>query len=249
MTKNKQREPASVIGKLFARVSLAFRMLFREDFRSVLACKTLWDQYGHALNKIRLGEKLVPWYTYSFLEHLEVCDLTNLEVFEFGGGGSTLFWAKSAKSVTTVEKNPEWFDKINVQISGIPSATCILQTDESTYTQAIQKTGKKFDVIVIDGHWRLKSAHFSIECLKNQGVIILDNSDWCPKTCEFLRKSGFSRIDFGGLGPSNQFSWSTSIFFKQEAIQSSLLTPISLPSTKGWVSYQYADYMFAGEEA
>lgn len=47
------------------------------------------------------------------------------------------------------------------------------------------------------------------------GLIILDNSDQCPKACEILRKNRLTQIDFAGFVPSNVYAQATSIFFRE----------------------------------
>jgi len=52
-------------------------------------------------------------------------------------------------------------------------------------------------------------------CGKNRGgvIVIFDNSDWYPKTVEFLRENlGWVQIDFHGFGPINNYTWTTSLF-------------------------------------
>jgi spermidine synthase len=124
--------------------------------------------------------------------------------------------------------------------------TLILAQDKLSYCSSIQKNDKTYDVIVIDGHWRLYCAEMCISHLSEGGVIILDNSDWCPKTCDFLMKQGFSRLDFSGFGASNQFTWSTSLFF--HSCLNPILNPVKLPSSLGYVSPDDSGYMFEGED-
>src|SRR4051812_14883663 len=48
----------------------------------------------------------IPWFSYAAIDFLDAALRTNMTVFEYGSGGSTLFFAKRAKSVFTVEDNP-----------------------------------------------------------------------------------------------------------------------------------------------
>lgn len=44
-------------------------------------------------------------------------------------------------------------------------------------------------------------------------MLILDNSDWYPKSVAFLReKLRWMQTDFHGFGPINNYTWTTSIF-------------------------------------
>lgn len=59
----------------------------------------------------------IPWITLLAIEFLEKHLDVNMKVFEYGSGGSTLFFAKRVKEVISVEHDPKWFalvmNKIN----------------------------------------------------------------------------------------------------------------------------------------
>ncbi len=50
-----------------------------------------------------------PWISFKAIDFLKSNLNKNSLVFEYGGGGSTLFFAGRSKNVTTVEHNKEWF--------------------------------------------------------------------------------------------------------------------------------------------
>jgi len=51
-----------------------------------------------------------PWITFNVIDFLNKNIKPTDKVFEFGGGGSTLFFVKRASEVVTVEHNKEWFN-------------------------------------------------------------------------------------------------------------------------------------------
>jgi hypothetical protein len=51
-----------------------------------------------------------PWITYDAISFLSDVVNQKAKVFEYGGGGSTLFFTKRAAEVVTVEHNEEWFN-------------------------------------------------------------------------------------------------------------------------------------------
>src|SRR5262249_39630854 len=53
-----------------------------------------------------------PWYTYPAVEYLKQLDLRDKQVFEYGCGQSTLFFAQRAARVVSVEHDPEWFQTV-----------------------------------------------------------------------------------------------------------------------------------------
>jgi predicted O-methyltransferase YrrM len=50
-----------------------------------------------------------PWITYDVIDLLDKKLSLASSVFEYGGGGSTLFFVKRAKEVVTVEHDKEWY--------------------------------------------------------------------------------------------------------------------------------------------
>ncbi len=50
-----------------------------------------------------------PWITFKAIDFLNENLKSTDKVFEYGGGGSTLFFAKRVAEIITVEHNEEWF--------------------------------------------------------------------------------------------------------------------------------------------
>jgi hypothetical protein len=59
----------------------------------------------------------IPWLTFGAIHFLKKNINDEMNVFEYGSGGSTLFWAKNTKSVVSVEHNREWFEIMEKQLS------------------------------------------------------------------------------------------------------------------------------------
>ena len=155
----------------------------------------------------------VPWYTFPATEYLKQLDFSEKSVFEFGSGNSTLFWATRCKELVSVENNKEWFDKINAKLpENVKYHFC---EDKRSYIQSIRKHPGKFDVIIIDGKYRYDCAIEALDKLKDNGFIILDNSDWHEKTSALLRNSDLIEVDLSGFGPINGYTWTTSFYFKR----------------------------------
>src|SRR6185503_19485637 len=49
--------------------------------------------------------------------------------------------------------------------------------------------------------------------LKTGGMIVLDNSDWLPRSAQLLRDSGLIEVDMTGLVPLAGHTQTTSLFF------------------------------------
>lgn len=174
----------------------------------------------------------VPWFTFPAVEAIKNWDLSDKRVFEYGSGYSTLFWAARAKEVTSVEHDPGWHEKISKLApmnARILLATITQKADEyhptpetreqfRRYAEAIKDFGI-FDVIVVDGYAksrvRYQCAQSSLAQLAANGLIILDNSDWLPATARYLRRAGLIEVDLSGPAPGNEYSQTTSFFFKR----------------------------------
>lgn len=155
----------------------------------------------------------IPWMTYPSIYYLSQLDFSDANIFEWGCGSSSLFFAKRCRSLISVESNLDWYDHVAKQ--QLANQTLLLKSAED-YAISILDNDEDFDVISVDGDIfrRLECAYHSLGKLKPGGLLIIDNSDWLEHTCAFLRELGYTQIDFAGPGPINNYMWCTSIFFK-----------------------------------
>ena len=170
-----------------------------------------WRSFECRLPVDRDGNPL-PWYTYPAIEYLEQLDFSACEVFEYGSGNSSKFWAHRARAVTSVESDPAWYQTGAAALS--PNQTLLLKTEVADYAQAIRAKEGKYEVIVVDGVYRYNCAREAVDQVKEGGFILLDNADWHPATARFLREKGLSQVDLIGAGPVNSYAWCTSLFLK-----------------------------------
>lgn len=194
---------------------------------SVLAFK-----YGHwksIKSRMAIDAKgaPIPWYTYPAIEYLNSFDFTQCDVFEFGSGNSSLYWSSRSRSVVSIEDNKDWFEVVSKNTK--LNQTLIYCAEESEYVAALAKQERKFDIIIIDGNYRLRCTAEAIKMVDSDGIILLDNSDRIiEKDCgKLLRANGYIQIDFSGFGPINGYCWTTSIFLKSQKV---FLTKFSGPS-------------------
>jgi hypothetical protein len=185
--------------------------------RSRKRCADVLDQWGHSRSALTgtpcdgKGEAL-PWYTYPALAFLTQFDFSTKRVFEWGAGESSLFWAQRVRSIVTVEHDEHWLKYLRSKVSS-KNITFIHLTSAAAYCLAIASASGPFDIIIIDGLYRAQCAENIDKYLTIGGLVIIDNADWLPQTCAHLRAAGFVEIDFTGLGPVNDYPWTTSVFF------------------------------------
>lgn len=147
----------------------------------------------------------MPWLTYEAIDFLNRYVQKTMSVFEFGGGGSSVYFARHAAHVVTVEHDAGWFDAMCVAMEkkGITNWDGNLVTaeeggsgdssDPDAYVSADEIFAGKnfkayasfidrfennsFDIIVVDGRARPSCTKHAIPKLKKGGWLIIDNSD------------------------------------------------------------------------
>ena len=160
----------------------------------------------------------IPWVTYSFIDFIKGRLKKDHHIFEFGAGNSTWFYAQNVGSVTSVEHDKLWYDKI---VSKKPENSnmifCALEPD-GDYSKMPKILDQKFNIIIIDGRDRVNCCKQAIDALTKDGVIILDDSyrTGYQQGIEFLKANGFKELPFSGISPGFFHRSSTSVFYKAE---------------------------------
>ena len=177
--------------------------------------ETLLEQYGHprtteTKQPVAADGSPLPWYTYPAIEYCNQLDASGIHIFEYGSGNSSLYWARKGARVWCVEHDAAWYETMRKKSALLCDIS--LCHDKEAYVSAIAKAGVTFDLVIVDGIWRNESASAALSCLNEGGLIILDNSDWYTDVAEFLRSREFFQVDFSGLGPVNNYCWTTSFF-------------------------------------
>ena len=160
----------------------------------------------------------LPWMTYSSIAFLGLKLREDMHVFEYGSGNSTLWLAGLVKNVTSVEHNETWFDIMQARLSKVSNVDYLFRRrSNGEYSGCIREYTEFFDVVVLDGRDRIRCCELAVEQLKDDGIIVWDNSDRIEynRGYNILKERGFKRLDFPGLGPINSDSWCTSIFYKE----------------------------------
>src|SRR6267154_4826382 len=132
----------------------------------------------------------IPWFSYAAIDFLEGFLQPDMTICEYGSGGSTLFFAKRAKNVYSIEDNPKWFELVsnrlreksinNVQLKLFPfDFKNPVGFENSEYLNAMPD--QRFDVIVIDGseEWTQVRPVCFQKAEKNVragGIIVVDDS-------------------------------------------------------------------------
>ncbi len=97
----------------------------KETFSYLLVILATPGQRKHAYRWLRslkrnyLLDAKVPWITFDATDFLAqwLRQIRNPKVFEWGSGGSSLFWLKYNAAVVSIEHERKWFDLIHKRIS------------------------------------------------------------------------------------------------------------------------------------
>lgn len=184
---------------------------FRKQGRNFKSLATNYGQWTTIRDWTSVDEKgrPIPWYTYPTTEFLSHLDLSALKVFEYGSGNSTLWWSERAKQIMSVEDDEDWYIKIKNSLQN-KDVDYRLEKDRQKY---FSMASDDFDIYIIDGKHRRECLEHVVNLEGGGLMLILDNSDWYPKSVAFLQENlQWMQTDFHGFGPINNYTWTTSIF-------------------------------------
>jgi len=227
------------------------RLIMKERIRalklSTKACikdptnvKYFLPYYKSLITKDYLLKNELPWIVFKATDFLKRRINKNMKVFEFGMGGSTLFFSKRVKELVSIEHNPGWYFKIKniLKKKKVCNYKCILIKPTalkngggiSAYSSDSQKYKNKsfetyiktidqykdsyFDMVFIDGRSRVSCIKHSIKKIRKGGFLILDNSDRDNYSGGTKLLSEWQQKYFFGLGPVSENFWGTTIWRK-----------------------------------
>jgi len=168
----------------------------------------------------------VPWISLPAIEAIDKSVKPGMKVLEFGGGGSTIYFAKKGLDVTTIESDLDWKTNIENQINskGLKNVKILYRhfnvQPENTFRKSeyiVALPGSTFDVILIDGpeiaDYKARPVCFewAEQNIKPGGMIIVDDA-W-RYTQLLTRNHAKSVKEFSGIGPGRKGMTKTDIYF------------------------------------
>jgi hypothetical protein len=203
-------------------------------------------QWLHSLRNNYLLDTPFPWMTFDAVHFVKDRLLPGARVFEYGSGGSTLFWLRTAALCVSIEHDPLWFNVVKKRVSTsalidyrlvLPEPAeatagdaadpfCYQSNDREfqgytfhTYASQIDSfPNNYFDLVLVDGRARPSCIMHSAPKIKMGGLLIVDNADREYYTQMTRCFIGdFSRFEFRGVGPVNPVFWRTDIYVKDSS--------------------------------
>ncbi len=153
-----------------------------------------------------LLDQRLPWLVFDAVDILRERPLERRNVFEFGSGGSTLFWQAHGALCVSVEHDAEWYAATKARLAAQPPVDYRLippdtgdiacpgdPADPDSYASSDEELrGKRFrryasaidsfpdgyfDVVLVDGRARPSCLKHSVGKVAVGGLLILDNSE------------------------------------------------------------------------
>lgn len=169
------------------------------------------------------GFPLIP---FEAVQELNSFLTKEMNVFEWGSGGSTVFFAKRIKSLVSIEHDSEWYGRVKkvLEERGLGNHEYILkkpQKEKKDGDQSYLSTSSRyeglnfkeyckaielypdsfFDAVMVDGRMRINCIFHALKKIRPNGLLILDDSNaphYAPGI-ELLK--GWKRKDFQGPKP------------------------------------------------
>lgn len=168
-------------------------------------------------------ELRLPWLPFRLIEELDGLLSEGARVFEYGGGGSTLWFLDRGTSVVTVEHHAGWARALSELVRGSSAAEhwTLLQpsTDNSfdEYVDAIlDYPDDSFDLVVVDGRERGRCAHAAMPKVRPGGLMLVDDVDR-ERYRAPLASIEWPRWDVVGFAPAKPSLAYTTVFRRPSA--------------------------------
>jgi hypothetical protein len=204
-------------------------------------------QRKHFLRWLRSMEKdfflkrRQPWLVFDAVDFLDSLVLEGRRVFEYGSGGSTLYWCARRMHCVSVEHDPGWHEGVARRLEGIPSVDYRLvepepdggaagdvadpdgyrSSDERFVGHVFRRYAMQidpfpdgsFDVVLVDGRARPSCLRHAAPKVKRGGFLILDNAERGYYTANLGPDlRDFERRSFHGAGPAIAQMWTTDFY-------------------------------------
>jgi hypothetical protein len=164
-----------------------------------------------------------PWLTFGSIEFIRSYLKKGMRTFEYGSGGSTLFWLSYGCSCVSIEHDPNWYESMSQRIKTsrkldyrlippdetnpidssevsdpllyLSDAPCFRGFQFENYVKQIDAfPDNYFDLVLIDGRARPSCVMHCVHKVRQGGLLILD--DVLEDRAYYLSKAHFYLDDF-----------------------------------------------------
>ncbi|MBK1645075.1 hypothetical protein CKO25_10505 [Thiocapsa imhoffii] len=160
----------------------------------------------------------LPWLTFDAIRAVEQYLRPGSRVFEYGSGHSTLYWAQRGAQVYSVEGDSGWFELALERLAGFDQVAVRFEREQQGYVHCIDEVPEDFDLVLIDGNYRLACIEAAVPRILPGGLLVVDNTDWhWFNDVDRLIPAGWNKQVFGGCAPFIGYPSQTTIWVKPAA--------------------------------
>ena len=159
-----------------------------------------------------------PWWVWGAVDHVKGVLQPEWRVFEWGSGGSTLWFAQRVADVWAMENNRDWATKTGQELKQyeLTNATVHLEEHLPDYAAEIE-WHELPDLVSVDGRNRAECIRHAIPKLKPGGYLVLDNSERAEYQDAMHLLDGWQRWDYVKTpGQAGEAGWRTTLWRKPE---------------------------------
>lgn len=165
---------------------------------------------------------MIPWMLPKAFSYLKLLARSYWKIYEWGSGGSTIWFSENCDSVVSLETNSLWLKNVSVELRNRDlHKKCMMTyiTDRRSYYTDIlnEPQNGTFNMIYIDSTYGSKAICIrnAIKKLKYFGILMVNNAHVLPSGLF----TGFNEVRFITLPFSikeggRKMIWSTSFFRK-----------------------------------
>lgn len=159
-----------------------------------------------------------PWLPYRLVDELEARLQPGMRVFEYGGGGSTLWFLDRGLDVVTVEHDATWSRILESRVDSSSWTLLVepLGADGAGYVDAISAyPDDHFDLVVVDGRYRSRCIGAALTKVQPGGLLVVDDVDR-PRYAAALDSVAWPRTDVIGFAPAKPSLSYTTLFVRPD---------------------------------
>jgi hypothetical protein len=161
----------------------------------------------------------LPWATLPFVDFIAPRLRSSWNVFEYGAGASTRFFASRVREVVAVEHDEGFAARLRPQLPA-NARLLVRARGSATYVAAVAECDPPLELVSVDGEDRVRCIDAALPRLAPGGVLVLDDAErpeYGPAVVA-LAKAGFRAVEFWGVAPGGVMRKCTSVFYRPDNV-------------------------------
>ncbi len=166
-----------------------------------------------------------PWWPYDAVTWVALALPPEPRVFEYGGGGSTLWLEDRSATVTVAEHDEAWHAQLADQVASCTTVLFRPPTTSGTVTSPVasgyfdgyaaaidDQLESSLDLVIVDGRARVACVNHAMAKVRPGGLLLLDDADRARYMPAVKMLAGWEQHVFAGLKPGARGPAQTSVW-------------------------------------